>query len=136
MSKVGNDPQHGSGIKLGRVGGQYQADLEVLHFILQLIDPFFLLGFCEQVTQTAYAFHIIDIGKSGIFDRIEKYDLSFDELDKRNNTSIFSCSVFSSVCWLKKSSMICLGSFPCSKPFSQWLASKGSITAEIGRAHV
>src|SRR3546814_8348167 len=77
MSKVGNDPQHGSGIKLGRVGGQYQADLEVLHFILQLIDPFFLLGFCEQVTQTAYAFHIIDIGQSGIFDRIEKYDLSF-----------------------------------------------------------
>src|SRR3546814_10568504 len=90
MSKVGNDPQHGSGIKLGRVGGQYQADLEVLHFILQLIDPFFLLGFCEQVTQTAYAFHIIDIGKSGIFDRIEKYDLSFDERSEEHTSELQS----------------------------------------------
>src|SRR3546814_19600781 len=82
MSKVGNDPQHGSGIKLGWVGGQYQADLEVLHFILQLIDPVFLLGFYEQVTQTAYAFHIIDLGQRGIYDRTQRYDLSYDALTK------------------------------------------------------
>src|SRR5690606_30896868 len=82
LRQVGNDPQYSAGIKLGRVSGEYQADLEIFHLGLQLVDSFFLLSFGEKVSKTANAFHVVDIGKGSVFDRIEKDYLAFNELDK------------------------------------------------------
>src|SRR5690606_27053620 len=82
VRQVGDDPQYSTGIKLRRMRRQHQPHPEILHLVLKLVHPVFLLRFHKQIPEAAHAVQVIYIRKRGVFNRVKQHDLTLDKLDE------------------------------------------------------
>src|SRR5690606_13810222 len=80
--EVVDDCQYVSRIELSGMGGEHNANAEIVELFFELFDHTVGVVAYQQFCQRSFSVDVVDLRESGIFNGIEEHDLAFGVLNK------------------------------------------------------